>query len=227
MTEPTIEGRPVEVAVDFTDEAFELFPTRFLHRRMGGVGPLNARLRKLILAREAAAPGVQRSNVGAWHSNNDLLQWGAPELSVLVELFRASVEQYVRAELGGPPATPLEFGFEAWANVSRTGGYAAPHVHPRANFALVYYVDAGDPPQEGSPSGSLELLDPRNRVQMVGGPGTDERDAFRVRPVAGSLLLFPAWLYHYTHPYLGERPRISIACNVVVRARANTAAAQP
>jgi uncharacterized protein (TIGR02466 family) len=220
-----LEGHPVEIAVQFSEEAVELFPTRFVHRRFSGVAALNARLRQIILERAATTPGVTRSNIGGWHSQSDFLRWAAPEVEVLVALFRATVEQCVALELGVPRIPEhLTIGLEAWANVARSGDYVAPHVHPRANFALVYYVDPGDPALEGELSGELELLDPRNRVQMVGGPGTDERDAFRVRPLPGSLVAFPAWLYHYVHPYRGERPRICVACNAVVTARSGQAA---
>jgi hypothetical protein len=36
---------------------------------------------------------------------------------------------------------------------------------------------------------------------------------FTVLPRTGRLVIFPAWLLHYVHSYLGERPRISISCN--------------
>lgn len=207
----------MEVELRFVEEALELFPTRVVHRRFTGVDRLNARLRQLILAREASHPGVRRSNVSGWHSESDFLRWGAPECAALAELFRGTAQRCVALELDeAEPAPGLRIGLEAWANVARSGSFTAPHVHPRANLAMVYYVDVGEPPPEGAFGGYLELLDPRNRVQMVGGPGTDERDAFRIRPFPGSLIAFPAWLYHYVHPYQGQRPRICVACNAVI-----------
>ena len=44
---------------------------------------LNARLREKILAVEANDPGVNRSNVGGWYSQPDLLQWDIPEVATL------------------------------------------------------------------------------------------------------------------------------------------------
>jgi hypothetical protein len=38
-----------------------------------------------------------------------------------------------------------------------------------------------------------------------------------VRPENGMMLIFPGWLNHYVHPYWGERERISVAFNLMIR----------
>ena len=38
---------------------------------------------------------------------------------------------------------------------------------------------------------------------------------FTVLPRTGRLVVFPGWLLHYVHAYRGQRPRVSISCNVV------------
>ena len=38
---------------------------------------------------------------------------------------------------------------------------------------------------------------------------------FTVLPRTGRLVVFPGWLLHYVHVYLGQRPRVSISCNVI------------
>ena len=56
-----------------------------------------------------------------------------------------------------------------------------------------------------------------------GAHGTRQRDPYgdplRVRPQAGLLVLFPSWLYHWVHPYVGETPRIAVSFNATVAAR--------
>ena len=35
-------------------------------------------------------------------------------------------------------------------------------------------------------------------------------------PEAGLLVIFPSWLYHWVHPYVGPTPRIAVSFNVAV-----------
>lgn len=208
----------MSVGIDFSEERIELFPTRFVRRQYEGLEAFNRGLTQRVLKVEAAAAGetVQRSNVGGWHSDNDLLRWDAPEITVLIELIQSTVAEAVALELGRPSSSfELVLQMEAWANVSRAGHYARPHVHPLANFAIVYYPDVGD--GGVSPAGCLEFLDPRSRVTMLKTPGVSGRDSVTVRPRVGMMLCFPAWIYHYVHPYQGTRPRVSIAANATVR----------
>jgi uncharacterized protein (TIGR02466 family) len=124
----------------------------------------------------------------------------------------AAVERRVDAA-----ALELTVAAEAWANVARTGHYAKPHVHPNANLSCVYYVDAGNAPADEHDSGVIEFLDPRNRPGMFATEGTMSFDAYKVTPQSGMLLVFPAWLYHYVHPYVGSQARISVAFNVTIQ----------
>jgi hypothetical protein len=47
--------------------------------------------------------------------------------------------------------------------------------------------------------------------------GTLASDGYRIVPRSGLLLLFPAWLYHYVHPYVGTVPRVCVAFNVTIQ----------
>ncbi|HSC88528.1 MAG TPA: TIGR02466 family protein [Polyangiaceae bacterium] len=210
-----------ERAVEFTEERLELFPTHVFKRLYTGLEGVNERLARLCLEKEREDQGLVRSNVGSWHSKNDLLKWKDPAIEVFGALVRDLVHAYAAERLQRDPSSfELTMSSEAWANVSRAGHYAKPHVHPSANFAIVYYVDAGDEEVRqpgGRPvSGVLELLDPRNRPEMFHTPGVLPIDTVSLIPRAGLMLAFPAWLYHFVNPYQGTRPRISIACNVTV-----------
>ena len=52
------------------------FETPIAIVRVANAAPLVASLRELILAKRASHPGVTRSNVGGWHSEADMLNWG-------------------------------------------------------------------------------------------------------------------------------------------------------
>jgi uncharacterized protein (TIGR02466 family) len=194
------------------------FPTIVLERHFGDVAELNQALARIILAREALGPGIVKSNVGGWHSANDFLRWEGAESGALFQRIAGAVKDFAAVERRvDAAALELSVTAEAWANVARAGNYAKPHVHPNANLSGVYYVDPGNAAPEDADSGVIEFLDPRQRPGMFETEGTLAFDAYRVAPKAGTLLLFPAWLYHYVHPYRGTAPRICVAFNVTIQ----------
>ena len=194
------------------------FSTIVLERHFSGMEGLNQRLSAKVLEREAAGPGLIKSNVGGWHSAGDFLRWEGPESGELFQHVAAAVKDYAAVERRvDAAALDLTVNAEAWANVARAGHYSKPHVHPNSNLSCVYYVDAGDAPADDAQSGVIEFLDPRNRPGMFATEGSLSFDAYRVTPQSGLLLMFPAWLYHYVHPYRGTAPRISVAFNVILQ----------
>src|ERR1700756_4690977 len=52
-----------------------LFPAPFLHHIWDDSEGLNEELRRHILARERAHPGMAKTNVGGWHSEAGKLEW--------------------------------------------------------------------------------------------------------------------------------------------------------
>ncbi|MEM9208842.1 MAG: putative 2OG-Fe(II) oxygenase, partial [Pseudomonadota bacterium] len=75
-------------------------------------------------------------------------------------------------------------------------------------------------------SGLLELLDPREATTYIQVPNTilDARMFVTNRP--GRMVVFPSWVKHMVHPFVGTGVRISIACNVNVYEEIRSAKAQ-
>ena len=197
------------------------FPTPIGNFHIPEAEPVNAQLRQLILDRERAeGKPVQKSNVGGWHSRSDLMNWPEPPVARLREWFVEAVNAMVNAamEVGKTGGVQRSFGgslqFVAWANVIRKGNYHRIHNHPGSSWSGVYYVDAGQEAPGQPLSGLLELLDPRPFTEMVFTPGEPFGQKAIIRPRAGSMVIFPGWLYHFVNPYQGEGERISIAFNV-------------
>ncbi len=214
-------------SIEFNEQRLELFPTSVFRRDYEGLEAVNHRLRQLILEKEKERTGVVKSNVGGHHSDADLLTWDDPAVVVLSSLVRDAVHHYTAEQIHKDPRSfSSKLKMEAWANVSRFGDYNRPHVHPSTTAAVVYYVDVGDevPIAAGAAptSGVLEFLDPRQRPHMFETPGIVPNDNVSIVARESRMLVFPAWLYHYVHPYRGERPRISIAANVTVMAVTET-----
>ena len=195
-----------------------LFATPIFAADLVGAEPLNRELSERLLAEQQRSPGERVSNVGGWHSADNLAS--RPE-----ECFRTVLDAIVAGaraltarigEAAGVAPLP-EFGCElhAWGLILRSGDYAVLHDHGDSHWSAVYWVDAGDDDPEHPESGRLVFVDPRRRGRPL-----PERDLFSpvapVKPCAGALIVFPGWLQHYVHAYRGQRPRISISCNVVM-----------
>jgi hypothetical protein len=102
---------------------------------------------------------------------------------------------------------------DRWANVTRQGEYNAPHAHIGSEYAVVYYLDLGDQDPTAPASGAFELIDARIPFCC------SRREGFPVRGIVpdlapGLMIGFPAELLHHAHPYLGLRPRVSLAWNI-------------
>src|SRR5471030_2864039 len=109
-----------------------------------------------------------------------------------------------------------------WANINRNGDGNGFHSHPGAYWSGVYYVDDGGIDADPALGGELEFLDPRGPLAMMNAPHLRMAGALtagateRLRPKAGRMVIFPAWLMHQVLPYRGGRERISIAFNLCV-----------
>lgn len=188
------------------------FATPIAQMRIAEADEINPDLRRVILEQEAANPGNSRSNVGGWHSKDDLLNWPHPAFAVLKQNFEAAVRNMMAAIAGGKPFD-IVMELNSWANVSRHGSYHQPHSHARNHWSGVYYVDAGHPDPKWPKSGQIELQDPRERAEMAATPLNPFGRTVAVPAQAGTMVVFPSWLIHWVNPYYGEGERISIAFN--------------
>lgn len=179
---------------------------------------MNAELRTVILAAEARDGGVKRSNVGGWHSSLDFFAWDSPGIRDLRQRAEALSMTLIRA-LTFRPDGPRMVGlrFEAWANVTRSGGYNAVHDHANSVWSGVYYVAAGEPDPAIENNGRLELIDPRSGAGMIHIGPTLMQGRYLIDPSPGLMVMFPSWIKHTVHPFRGAGERISIAFNVGVR----------
>jgi uncharacterized protein (TIGR02466 family) len=174
--------------------------------------PVNRELKRLILEKERAQPSSDYANVGGWHSRADLLDWPAPEVSVLRGWITEAINHMVATVSEGRPIQGA-FGISAWANIARDGDYHRVHNHPKSAWSGVYYVTVGTPDPRYPLAGVLEICDPRPFTEMVASPGEPFGKRVIFRPEPGMMVLFPSWLYHFVNPTRGAGERISIAFN--------------
>jgi uncharacterized protein (TIGR02466 family) len=208
MQEPAIEKPAVRA----------IFPTYLIETRVKDAAALSAALKGVIAAKRASDPGIDRSNVGGWHSDTEMLSWGgeAARRLALATLQLCGAYTHDRGMRGSAPR--FEMGLEMWANVSPPGASNQMHAHPGCVWSGVYYVDDGG----GADSGKLVLHDPRFPMNRMAAPdlvfaadGEMEDMRVEIAPEPGKLVVFPSWLMHSVKPHAGPRERISIALNVM------------
>lgn len=193
------------------------FPTPMVNHLWDDTERLNRDLLATILELQRGSRGIDRSNVGGWHSDIDFLRLQSPcivELNRRLREFVTGLNQSVLVpELRRRAGS---FGLEGWANVLAHGQYNKLHTHPNAFWSGVYYVN-GNETVEGHPmSGKLELVDPRPGAHFPNADMTTLYGRVLLHPHAGQMVLFPSWLQHQVHPNFGETPRVSVAFNVLL-----------
>jgi uncharacterized protein (TIGR02466 family) len=193
-----------------------LFSTPVAMYEHPGVASMNQEITEILVAESESIPSVSVSNVGGWHSRYDLFTRPEACFRKLGEIIVASARETTAAVAKNTGGHVLQVTAKAemWAMVMRNGDYTIPHTHADAHWASVYYADAGDADATaGSKSGAIAFVDPRMGYLPI--PGLDiARGNFEVEAKTGQLLVFPGWLMHFVHLYRGQRPRVSLACNV-------------
>ena len=195
------DGSLVAAPSDVSLKVARYFPTLIFSLEIPDSELLNARLMEAIYAeRERDGTGVRKSNfpeLGGWHSHVRLHK--DARFAGLVEHVDAASATMCR-RLGYHRSYRLEIG-TMWSIVNPPGGLNRAHIHPGCIWSGVYYVQA---PRN---SGRIEFIDPRTQ-NLMGSvkyiPDTKRpRDCWkkvRYKPLAGRMLIFPAWLYHGVAP---------------------------
>jgi uncharacterized protein (TIGR02466 family) len=191
------------------------FGVPLLLRSVPEAPQINPGLARLILAREAEGKGVSKSNSGGWHSEETLMSWPEPEVQALRGWIDDAIQKICRLPYRQKPdAVEIAYRATGWANVNRHGNYNNIHMHSGSHWAVVYYVATGEEEPGHALNGQLELRDPRPAAGHGRLPGFMFGRALTVKPKAGLMAIFPAWLEHWVHPFYGRGERISVAVNV-------------
>lgn len=197
-----------------------LFETPVVYSQIQNGDRLITELEQAIRARKAQSEGLQRSNIGSWHSDSDMLDWGGPAAKQLAKT-ATSICKRMSHFLGGS-ADDLNWFVRMWANVTPHGGLNHIHAHPGNLWAAVLYLDMGAETEGEDVGGNFYLEDPRfpmcamreTSLRLAGMDGKPQQYEVDFKLARGNLIVFPAWLRHGVRRYTGNRERISIAMNI-------------
>lgn len=177
---------------------------------------LNRELKAVILDAEKKSRGIVKSNMGGWHSELGIFSWKEPCIETLRDRVYNAASEFTRNSIIRPKAKfTVNYRLDGWANIVRSGDYHSPHNHPNNLWSGVYYVSIGEADADLSRNGHLELLDPRMGPNMVGIPDSLFEVRYSIPPKEGLMVLFPSWLVHHVHPFIGTGERISVAFNIL------------
>ena len=187
------------------------FPTPIYIQEVPNAVELNQYLEQKIIQWSQQNKGVSKTNAGGWHSTTDMNR--KEEYNVLTkELFNMQEEIFKKEFLTQKPVLG-----NMWANINYPGNSNRPHLHPNSLFSGVYWVKA---PEK---SGSLMLYEPRpgvhttmpNRKEVKLPPELWRE--IHYTPRAGTIVMFPAWLWHEVKPNESNDTRISVSFNFLQR----------
>lgn len=193
-----------------------LFPTPLFVFELAGAEELNVRLIEEIHARKTGEASVQRSSDGGWHSAPDLFQRAEPAHRQLAESLLGILRKTSETIAPSIDWKRAAMHVDGWVNLSGKDDFHAPHDHPNALLSGSYYIDVGEVEADG---GEIEFLSGRAgnpHASFISVPMT--WNFYRVRPLAGTALVFPSHLKHWVRPWRGQRERISVAFNATLHA---------
>jgi uncharacterized protein (TIGR02466 family) len=96
-----------------------------------------------------------------------------------------------------------------WSVWLKPNGFHHNHVHPAAWLSSACYIELPDQVDAGGQEGWIKFGEP--------GPVTSPKLSHEhaVKPEPGMLVFFPSYMWHGTIPFGGDKPRLSVAFDIV------------
>jgi tetratricopeptide (TPR) repeat protein len=165
-----------------------------------------------------AAPMEQSLNRGTQTPGSNLFARKSRLLCLLEDSLRHAIADYIAGlpEDAGHPFLARKAGaFDfsgSWSCCLHSEGYHTNHIHPKGWISSAYYVDL--PPGIAAGEGTQGAL---KFGESPFGLGEDDRPSRIVTPAVGKLVLFPSYFWHGTVRFTANRPRLTVAFDVVPR----------
>lgn len=108
----------MQLPFDQRRDIMQIFATPLGTFSVPNAAQLTPRIAKVILAREKAEVGIDRSNKGGWHSDDKLMNWPELEFADLGDTFRSAVSHMISLT-SGKQRFNIKLTMSSWANVNR------------------------------------------------------------------------------------------------------------
>ena len=145
----------------------------------------------------------------------DLARDPTPTIAKFLSMIRAEVDA-LRDSLPDKPghpffgAKPKKYEMSVWANILASGGQQAAHIHNYGWLSGTYYPTLPKTITDDSDAGWISFGTPG-----YGLPAPEGIANRSLKPMGGSMFMFPSYLWHHTIPLETGEERISIAFDIV------------
>jgi len=145
----------------------------------------------------------------------DLARDPTPTIAAFLAMIRAEVDA-LRDRLPDRPghpffgAKPAKYRMSVWGNILSPGNHQAAHIHNYGWVSGTYYPTLPATISDASDAGWISFGTPGYGLPVP--PALATRT---LKPVAGSMFMFPSYLWHHTVPLETGEDRVSIAFDIV------------
>jgi Flp pilus assembly protein TadD len=161
------------------------------------------------------APPLDQSLRGGTQTPGGLAGDPNPVIQAFLDAINGPIGEYCE-KLGNDPGHPLSVRntgktrlIGCWSVLLHRDGFHVNHVHSEGWISSAYYVEVPrEVEDQDAQSGWIKFGEPKFIV-----PGAVAEKI--VQPAAGTLVLFPSYMWHGTTPIHGSEPRMTIAFDVV------------
>jgi uncharacterized protein (TIGR02466 family) len=159
--------------------------------------------------KEKDQKGMPRSNIGGWHSNDELhkIKKFKPLVNDILKHAKDCFNHMDVKDNFVPNVTGM------WAIINPPGSRNNTHTHPYNYLSGVFYLKA---PKK---SGSIVFLEPKPQAEVLSPPKTDKASVHLAHsveraPIENSLIFFPSWLQHEVQTNNSNDDRVAISFNI-------------
>jgi len=150
-------------------------------------------------------PGMQGNAVSSFSYNSCILDT-LPKSILIYDKLYAQLNDFTK-KLGTVPTSITN----SWASVQRKDSYLVPHVHGRSHVSGVLYLKMDEQSSQMAFYNQNPLIDGMEHLEHT----EYNYRWYGIKPVIGTLLLFPSWLKHgNVAPSLSDE-RIIISFNTM------------
>ena len=155
--------------------------------------------------------GVNVSNSGGWHSENNLHNLENSSIKWLIQQICTIANQSIRHSNTMPNSNMKIILSSCWANVNEAGNWNTPHAHFPEDWSGVCYIKINENDSSNSNNnndGNIIFFNP-----LTLGPQYKRFPTVSYHPQNGKIMLFPSYLVHMVTPHFDKDSRISLAFN--------------
>ena len=159
--------------------------------------------------RENDEKGMPRSNIGGWHSDDEIhnIKKFKPLVDDILKYAKDCFNHMDVKDNFFPEMTGM------WAMINPPGSRNNVHTHPYNYLSGVFYLKT--PPK----SGNIVFLEPKPQAEVLSPPKKDNATvhlahSVQWKPEENNLIFFPSWLQHEVKINNSDEDRVVISFNI-------------